>query len=238
MSNSEITSNPLDGLTAHAGPIMEMPDGSAGWMSPNCLHRDGEHLFIQRDTFLSAEMSEATALLVTKVEGAVHVHDEHVFMTDRWWNYSHLDTYTYPYDYGIYVRSLVRGGERHRDETEDGRVVGNCAWGREYGRFAGPLSSMPIGCFGFIDMKQFYRAHDCVYITQGTQVYPTLEGETCLQVMRFHDGYFVFDGDVPEEYRWWNRNHPAGASRDGYNTHVRGLMRENEWRRKFGRHAA
>lgn len=238
MSNPEITFNPLDGLKPYVGPIDKMPSGSFGWMSPNNLRIDCNHLFIQRDTVLACEMSEAATLLATKVNDEVHVHDLYVFMTNRWWNYPHLDTYKYPYDYGVYVRSLVRGAERHRDETQDGRVIGNCAWGMTYGRFHGQLTSMPIGCFGFLDMKQFYRSNNCVYITEGTQVYPTLEGETCLQVIRFHDGFFVFDGDVPQECRWWNRNHPAGESRNGWNTHVRGLMRENEWRNRIGRHTA
>ncbi len=238
MTNISKKSNPVAGLTQHAGPIATMPNGTFGWISPHQLHRDGEHLFIQRDTNLVGEMSAAATLLVRKVDDEVHVHDEHVFMTNRWWNYPHHDTYTYPHDYGIYVRSLVRGPEKHRDEAPHGRIIGNCAWGTEHGRFAGPLSSMPIGSFGFIDMKQFYRNGNSVHIAEGARVYPCLEGETCLQVIRFHDGYFVFDGDVPEVSRWWNRNHPVGGPRDGWNTHVRGLMREHEWHRRFGRNVA
>jgi len=183
-------------------------------------------------------MSEAASLAVLKLNDEVHVYDEHVFMTNRWWNYRHLDDYTYPNDYGIYVRSLIQGPQRHRDETQDGRVIGNCAWGMPYNRFHGPLSSMPVGSFGFVDMKQFYQNGNCVYIAEGTQVCPSLEGETCLQVIRFHDGIWVFDGDVPQECRWWNRNHPAGQLRNGWNTHVRGLMRDHEWRYRIGRHAA
>ncbi len=238
MSNAETKSNLLDGLTLYTGPVARLPSGSFGWMSPNRLRRDGDHLFIQRDTTLTGEMTDAATLAVLKVNNEVHVYDEHVFMTNRWWNYRHLDNDKYPYDYGIYVRSLVQGPARHRDETQDGRVIGNCAWGMEYGRYNGLLSSMPVGSFGFVDMKQFYRAGNCVFITQGAEVYPTLEGETCLQVIRFHDGLFVFDGDVPEVCRWWNRNHPAGESRNGWNTHVRGLMREHEWRHRIGRLAA
>lgn len=238
MSNPEITANRFDGLKPYAGPIDKMPSGSFGWMSPNKLRLDGGHLFIQRDTTVTGEMSEEATLAVTKVKEEVSVYDEHVFMTNRWWNYQTLDTYKYPYDYGIYVRRIVSGPERHRDETEDGRIIGNCAWGLKYNRYHGLLCSMPLNSFGFVDMKQFYRAGNCVFIADGADVSPSLEGETCLQVIRFHDGFYVFDGDVPQECRWWNREHPVGGSRNGRNTHVRGLMREHEWRHRIGRHAA
>lgn len=237
MSNPEITAQPFDGLKPYAGPIDKMPSGTFGWMSPNKLRLDS-HLFIQRDTVLAGEMSDAAPLAVTKVNDEVSVHDEHVFMTNRWWNYPTLDTYKYPYDYGTYVRRIVQGPARHRDETKDGRIIGNCAWGLKYSRFAGLLSSMPRDCFGFVDMKQFFRENDSVFIAVGANVYPSLEGETCLQVIRFHDGIYVFDGDVPEECRWWNRSHPIGKSSNGWPTHVRGLMREHEWRHRIGRHAA
>lgn len=236
MSNND--SKHLAGLTAYAGPIDKLPSGHFGWMSPNRLRLDEGHLFIQRDTSLVGEMSDAATLAVVKVNEEVHVYDDYVFMTNRWWNYPILDTYKYPYDYGIYVRHLNKGEHRHRDETQDGRIVGVCAWGLRYGRFNGPLSSLPIGWFGFVDMKQFYRSGNSVFITEGAQVLPTLEGDSCLQVIRFPDGIYAFDGDVPLESRWWNRSHPVGAPRDGWNTHVRGLMLEHEWRRKFGRHAA
>lgn len=232
MTDAQIQRSPIDGLQAYAGAISDIPNGSVGWMAPNRLRQDGEHLFIQRDTVVVAEMKGAATLAVFKVNDEVHVFDEHVFMTDRWWNYHHQDSYHYPNDYGIYVRSLIRGGERHRDETSDGRVVGNCAWGANYKRFAGPLESMPIGSFGYVDMKQLYRSDNSIYLLQHTTVCPSLEGETCLQVMRFHDGIFVFDGDVPEACRWWNRPHSAGP-RNGFNTHVRGLLREHEWRRHY-----
>ena len=228
---SDSNQHPLSGLKPFSGPVTEMPSGTFGWMSPNRLRRDGDHLFIQRDTCLAGEMSDADCLAVLKVNEEVHVYDAHVFQANRWWNYGHRDTYNYPNDYGVYVRSLMRGPERHRDETADGRIIGNCAWGDAFSRYAGAITSMPIGSFGYVDMKQFYRNDNAVYLADGTTVCPSLEGETCLQVIRFHDGFFVFDGDVQPELRWWNRDHTSQRDRNGWPTHVRGLMREHEWRR-------
>jgi len=222
-------------LGMYAGPVTEQPNSTIGWTSPNRLRRDGDYLFLQRDTVLAAEKSDDAPVAVTKVDDCVRVYDEHVFMANRWWNYNHLDAYKYPYDYGVYVHELVRGTERHRNETMDGRIIGNCAWGNEHRRFAGLLSSMPVGSFGFVDLKQFFRRGNAVFLADGTTVSPSLEGETCLQVIRFHDGFFVFDGDVSEPLRWWNRPHPEDHSRKGYSTHVRALLREHEWRMRIRR---
>lgn len=224
-------------LEGYEGPVANQTNNSVGWTKPNQLRRDGDYLFLMRDTRLAAEMSQENPLAVTLVDGCVRVYDEHVFMANRWWNYNHLDVYKYPYDYGIFVHELCRGAEKHRDETVDGRIIGNCAWGNQHGRFAGPLTSVPVGCFGFVDLKLFFRRGNAVYIAEGANVSPSLEGETCLQVIRLNDGFFVFDGDVPEPLRWWNRPHPEDTSRQGWPTHVKGLMREHEWRPRI-RHCA
>lgn len=238
MTNPVSKDFPFAGLASYAGAIGEMPNGSFGWTSPNRLRRDGDHLFFERCTVVKAEMADDATLAVVKVEGQVHVYDDNVFMANRWWNYNHLDTYSYPHDYGNYVRSLNRGVERHRDPANGGRIIGNCAWGYGHSRFVGPLHSMPVGGWGFVDMKQLGRSGDRLYLKDGSDVRPSLENETCLQVIRFHDGFFVFDGDVPPESRWWDRPH-----RDNYDafrapnpTHVRGLFREHQWR--ADRHAA
>lgn len=235
MSKSETATIAVVLLEGYSGPVADQPNNSIGWTTPNQVRRDGDYLFLTRDTRLAAEMSTENCLAVTKVDDDVRIYDEHVFMANRWWNYGHLDTYKYPNDYGIPVRELVRGAEKHRDETAAGRIIGHCAWGDNLGRFAGPITSLPVNCFGFVDLKQFYRRGDCVFLADGTDIAPSVAGETCLQVARFHDGVFVFDGDVPEALRWWNRPHSVDNSRKGYPTHVKGLMREHEWRMRIRR---
>ena len=123
MTNPVSKDFPFAGLASYAGAIGEMPNGSFGWTSPNRLRRDGDHLFFERCTVVKAEMADDATLAVVKVEGQVHVYDDNVFMANRWWNYNHLDTYSYPHDYGNYVRSLNRGVERHRDPANGGRII-------------------------------------------------------------------------------------------------------------------
>ncbi len=238
MTNPVSKAFPFAGLASYAGTIDAMPNGSFGWTSPNRLRRDGDHLFFERCTVLKTETAEDATLAVVKVDDLVHVYDDNVFMSNRWWNYCHHDTYSYPHDYGTYVRSLNRGVERHRDPVLGGRIIGGCAWGYEHRRFAGPLHSMSQRSWGFVDMKQLGRSGECLYLKDGTVVYPTLEGETCLQVIRFNDGFYVFDGDVPMESRWWDRPHRENydAFRSPNPTHVRGLFRGHDWR--ADRHAA
>lgn len=220
------------GLAPYTGPVGQMPNGSFGWTAPNRLRKDGEHLFFERATVVAAEASGDATLAVVKLDDTVHVYDDFVFMANRWWNYNHHDTYSYPHDYGIYVRSLNRGAEKHRDPDLFGRIIGNCGWGTSYARFAGALHCLPIGSWGFVDMKQFGRSQQCVYLKDGTTVSPSLEGETCLQVIRLQDGIYVFDGDVPNESRWWDRPHSSNydAFRSPSPTHVRGLWRAHQWR--------
>lgn len=222
----------LAGLASYAGPVAQMPADSFGWTAPNRLRHEGEHLFFERDTQVAQEAAGEATLLVAKIDDAVHVFDDCVFMADRWWNFNHLDTYSYPHDYGVYVRSLNRGPEHHRDPDMFGRVIGSCGWGDDYVRFAGALHSMRVGTWGFVDMKQLVRSGQCIYLKEGTTVSMTLEGETCLQVIRLHDGFFVFDGDVPNECRWWDRPHASNydAFRSASPTHVRGLFRAHQWR--------
>lgn len=232
MTNPVSKPFPFAGLSSYAGTIDAMPNGSFGWTSPNRLRRDGDHLFFERCTVLKTETADDATLAVVKVDDLVHVYDDNVFMSNRWWNYDHYDSYSYPHDYGHYVRSLNRGVERHRDPTYSGRIIGNCAWGLGNRRFAGPLHSMSIGSWGFVDMKQLGRSVDKLYLRDGTEVHPSLENETCLQVIRFNDGFYVFDGDVPPESRWWDRPHRDNydAFRSPNPTHVRGLFREHQWR--------
>lgn len=238
MTNALSKAFPFAGLATYAGSIDRMPNGSFGWTSPNRLRRDGEHLFFERETIVKSEMDDDATLAVVNVEDLVHVYDDNVFMSNRWWNYNHSDTYSYPHDYGIYVRSLNRGIERHRDPIHGGRIIGICAWGHDHARFAGELHSMPRGSWGFVDMKQLGRSGDSLYLKNGSYVHPTIEGETCLQVIRLHDGFYVFDGDVPPESRWWDRPHRDNydAFRSPNPTHVRGLFRGHQWR--ADRHAA
>ncbi len=238
MTNPVSKAFPFAGLAVYAGSIDGMPNGSFGWTSPNRLRRDGEHLFFERSTVVKAEMADDATLAVVKVEDLLHVYDDNVFMANRWWNYSHHDTYSYPHDYGHYVRSLNRGVERHRDPIDGGRIIGNCAWGLGHARFGGLLHSLPRDAWGFVDLKQLAISVNRMYLKDGTIVQPSLEGEFCVQVIRFNDGIYVFDGDVPQESRWWDR-----SCRDNYDafrspnpTHVRGLFRGHQWR--ADRHAA
>lgn len=228
---SDLNTRPLEdkfAKFAYMGPIEQMPSGSFGWISPNRLRRDRDHLFIQRATAVISEMVGDRTLVVMRLEDMYVVNDEFVFCTDRWWNGRHTDAYHYPSDYGTYVRELRRGAERHRPPV-NGRIPGSVPWSDQRPAFSGSPHELPMNHYGFVPASSLRgdAANRSIYLQSGTVIVPSMDDNSKLVVSRLQDGIFVYDADVPEEQRWWNRSKSDGycAFRDSCPTYVKGLIR-------------
>ncbi len=203
MSDSASATTPLPRYVHYFGYISKMPDNSSGCITPNDLRHDGKYFYIDRATRVECIRWDWTPLIVKKVNNELLVSDEHVFTTDRWWNFKCVDTFDPTRGKGAFqVQSIIRGKKLDRKPTESGRIRGDSFWGTEQARFAGLIESMPVGTCGFVHWQKVKTDMGRHYILGGTTVYPTLAGENCFQVIHRERGIYGFKGDIPKPSLW------------------------------------